>query len=131
MNVLDENILESQRLLLRSWRIHVRQIGVDFGVKGMKDPDVLPFLLTLPKPTFFTRDLGFFRQEFCHPKRSLVILAVGAMDAAFFVRAVLRSGRLNTHQKRMGLVVRAMPTGLVILRPHAPPEEVEWESTRT
>ncbi|MCI0746776.1 MAG: DUF433 domain-containing protein [Verrucomicrobia subdivision 3 bacterium] len=29
VNVLDENILESQRQLLRSWRIPVRQIGVE------------------------------------------------------------------------------------------------------
>jgi hypothetical protein len=59
VNVLDENLLESQRLLLRSWGIPVRQIGVELGRKGMADEEIIPFLLTLPRPTFFTRDLGF------------------------------------------------------------------------
>ncbi len=31
MNILDEQILENQRQLLRSWRIPVRQIGYDIG----------------------------------------------------------------------------------------------------
>ncbi len=31
MNVLDENVLESQRQLLRSWRIPVRQTGMEFS----------------------------------------------------------------------------------------------------
>jgi hypothetical protein len=35
MNVLDENIPEDQRELLRRWRIHTRQIGEDVGRKGM------------------------------------------------------------------------------------------------
>jgi hypothetical protein len=54
VNVLDENILESQRLLLRSRGISVRQIGLDLGRKGMADEEILPFLLTLSHPTFFT-----------------------------------------------------------------------------
>lgn len=37
MNVLDENVVESQRQLLRSWRIPVRQIGVAIGWQGLKD----------------------------------------------------------------------------------------------
>jgi hypothetical protein len=37
MNILDEQILETQRQLLRSWRIPVRQIGYDIGRKGLKD----------------------------------------------------------------------------------------------
>lgn len=36
MNVLDENIPDNQRQLLRSWRIHVRQIGHEVGRQGMK-----------------------------------------------------------------------------------------------
>jgi hypothetical protein len=39
VNVLDENILESQRQLLRSWRVPVRQIGHELGHKGMQDED--------------------------------------------------------------------------------------------
>ena len=33
MNLLDENIPEHQRQLLRGWRVLVRQIGVDVGRK--------------------------------------------------------------------------------------------------
>jgi len=47
MNILDENINESQRQLLRSWRIRVRQIGVDVSHKGIQDDEIIPFLLTL------------------------------------------------------------------------------------
>jgi hypothetical protein len=46
MNILDENINESQRQLLRSWRIRVRQIGVDSSRKGIQDDEIIPFLLT-------------------------------------------------------------------------------------
>ena len=36
MNILDENIPESQRQLLRSWRIRTQQIGHELGRRGMK-----------------------------------------------------------------------------------------------
>jgi hypothetical protein len=76
VNVLDENVLDSQRVLLRSCRLAIRQIGHDSGRKGMTDEDILPFLLTLRRPTFFTRDLGFYQRENCHPRYCLVCLAV-------------------------------------------------------
>ena len=41
MNILDENIPESQRQLLRSWRIRVRQIGHEIGSPGMKDEEII------------------------------------------------------------------------------------------
>jgi hypothetical protein len=44
MNLLDENIPESQRQLLRSWRIRIRQIGDEVGRKGMKDEAIIPLL---------------------------------------------------------------------------------------
>jgi hypothetical protein len=59
MNILDENIIASQRQRLRSWRIPVRQIGVDIDRKGFQDEEILPFLQHLHRPTFFTRDRGF------------------------------------------------------------------------
>jgi len=62
MNVLDENIVASQRELLRSWKIHFRRIGSELGRLGMKDhEDIIPLLHTLPRPTFFTHDHGFYR----------------------------------------------------------------------
>ena len=41
MNLLDENIPEHQRQLLRSWRIPIRQIGVDVGPKGISDAAII------------------------------------------------------------------------------------------
>ena len=35
MNILDEQIPESQRQLLSSWRVLIRQIGHDTGQKGL------------------------------------------------------------------------------------------------
>ena len=67
MNILDENIMESQRQLLRRWRIAVRQIGEDVARKGIKDDEILPLLHQLTRPTFFTRDLDFYARELRHP----------------------------------------------------------------
>lgn len=58
MIVLDENIPEEQRLLLRSRRVRAYQVGRDVGREGMKDEQIIPWLLELSRPTFFTRDLG-------------------------------------------------------------------------
>jgi hypothetical protein len=40
MNILDENIIASQRQRLRSWRIRVRQVGVDIARKGLQDVEL-------------------------------------------------------------------------------------------
>ena len=60
MNILDENVPESQPVLLRSWRIAFRQIGQDVGRMGMKDDEIIPLLHQLDRPTFFTLDGDFF-----------------------------------------------------------------------
>ena len=54
MNILDENVPESQRSLLRKRRVPVRQVGQDTGRKGMKDNEIIPLLHQLDRPTFFT-----------------------------------------------------------------------------
>jgi hypothetical protein len=58
--VLDENILEGQRLLLEASRLAPRKIGVDVGRKGMKDDEIVVFLRRQRNITFFTRDAGFY-----------------------------------------------------------------------
>ena len=51
MNVLDENIPEDQRQLLRSWRIRAYQIGREIGRQGLKDEQqIIPLLLELRRP---------------------------------------------------------------------------------
>ncbi|MBU6399907.1 MAG: hypothetical protein KGS61_06285 [Verrucomicrobia bacterium] len=127
MNVLDENILESQRQLLRSWDISIRQIGLELGRKGMADEEILPFLLTLSRPTFFTRDLRFAGSQICHARYCLIILAVGQYEVAHFVRRLLRHAAFNSQAKRMGAVIRVMPTRLAVWRLHTDQEiRVSW-----
>ncbi len=57
MNILDENIVETQCRLLRKWRIRFRQIGFGVGREGMKDSEIISLLHDLASPTFITRRL--------------------------------------------------------------------------
>ena len=123
MNILDENIIASQRQRLRSWQIRVRQIGVDIARKGLQDEEIIPCLYHLRRPTFFTGDRGFYRREVCHRQYGIVCLEVAPEEVAIFVRRVLRHSRLNTQAKRLGTVVRASHRGLGLWRLHAQEEE--------
>ena len=130
MNILDENIPESQRQFLKGRRIRTKQIGRDIGRKGMKDLEhVIPLLQTLVRAVFFTRDLGFFERRLCHRRYGVVCLAVGAQESASFIRRFLRQPYFNTVGKRLGKVVRVSETG-IRLWTHGEPEEVmiEWRS---
>jgi len=107
VNVLDENIPAGQRQLLESWRQGIRQIGVSVGRRGMQDDEVIPLLIELRHPTFFTRDDDFYDRKLCHAKYSLVYLAVEKNEVTAFVRRFLRHPQFNTKAKRMGTVIRA------------------------
>lgn len=122
MNVLDENILEDQRQLLLDWRVPIRQIGYEVGRKGMKDDEIIPFLLSLSRPTFFTLDMGFYRRGLCHARYSLVCLDVRHHEAATFVRRLLRHREFDTQVKRMGTVIRVSSVKLAVWRLHAEQE---------
>jgi hypothetical protein len=128
MNVLDENIPADQVDLLGRWRIRTRQIGQDLGRQGMKDEnEIIPLLLQLSRPTFFTRDLGFFEQRLCHPGYCLVGLAVSADEAASFIRRALRHPELETHARRLGKVIELQHSGiLVIEKSAATATKIEW-----
>lgn len=122
MNILDENILEDQRQLLRNWRVPLRQIGYEAGWKGMQDEEIISFLLGLRRPTLFTLDRDFYKRDLCHARYSLVYLDVRQSEAAMFVRRVVRHRDLDTQAKRMGTVVRASHTRVVVWRLHADQE---------
>lgn len=128
MIILDENIIEDQCQLLRSWRIRFRQIGQDVGRQGMKDEEhVLPLLRESARPTFFTRDLGFFDKKWCHKDYAVMCLAVSQNEVARFVRRLLRHPAFNTKASRLGAVVRVGPVDLRVWRLHSQQEEVvEW-----
>src|SRR5690606_5320437 len=128
MNILDENISKSQRQHLESWRISIKQIGVNAGRSGMKDREIIPFLQGLRRPTFFTRDDGFFKPQLCHARYSLIFLDVEKSEAAIFIRRLLKHSEFRTQAKRMGHVVRVSHTGLACWRLHVRDElHFKWD----
>jgi len=67
VNVLDENIVVTQRELLRSWKIHFRRIGGEVGRMGMKDRnEIIPLLHTLRRLTALFNDALFVFSQFGH-----------------------------------------------------------------
>lgn len=123
MNILDENIIKSQRQLLKSWRIRIRQIGYEVGRRGIKDDEIIPLLLELRRATFFTRDLGFYERSLCHKRYCLVCIAVEKHETAVFIRRLLRHGEFDTQAKRIGTVIRVSRKGLFVWRLHAKTEQ--------
>lgn len=121
MIVLDENIPEDQRQLLRGWRVRVHQIGEELERKGMKDDQILSLLLKLSAPTF-----DFWNSELCHDRYCLVVLELNPDEAATFVRRILRHRLLKTKAKRLGRVIRVDHLGMEILAIHEPPVFHSW-----
>jgi hypothetical protein len=103
VNVLDENLVVSQRELLRAWKIRFRRIGGEVGRLGMKDrEEIIPLLHTLQRPTFFTHAHGFYPPTLLHAGYCLVFLAVGADEIATYIRRFLRHREFRTRVQRMG-----------------------------
>jgi len=122
VNVLDENIVANQRERLNSWRIQIRHVGYDIRKQGLLDDAIVPFLLELRRPTFFTRDLDFYNRNLCHARYCLVCLVVGQYEVATFVRRVLRHPEFDTYAKRMGKVIRVTRINISVWQPHAEKE---------
>jgi hypothetical protein len=119
VNVLDENIVATQRQLLDSWRIRSRSIGGEIGRAGMKDRgEIIPLLHSLRRPTFFTRDHDFYKYDLCHRRYCLVFLDVAFDEAAEFIRRFLRHSAFRTQANRMGRVVRVYHTGVSYWQAH-------------
>src|SRR5262245_41414137 len=113
MNVLDEDIGQSQSQQLAARRIHFRQIGEGVGRTGMKDrEDILPLLHQLKQPTFFTLDHGFYHPMLLHHSYCLVFLDVWDDEAAEYIRRFLRHPEFRTQAQRMGKVVRVRHSGV-------------------
>ena len=112
MIILDENILEAQRLLLEAWNIPVRQIGLDVGRKGLKDDQIVVLLRRMRKPTFFSRDRGFYSPTLRIRHYAIVVAAVGQYEVAGFVRRFLRHPLFETQEGRAGKVIRLAPGGI-------------------
>jgi hypothetical protein len=117
--ILDENILDGQRLLLEASRMALRQIGVDIGHKGLKDEEIVVLLRRQRNPTFFTRDAGFFLPVHRHRSYCLVLTSVGQYEVATFVRPFLRHPDFDNQSKRMGSVARLSHAGIAVWRPRS------------
>jgi hypothetical protein len=120
--ILDENILDGKRMLLDSWRLAPKQIGLDLSLKGLKDEEIIPLLRQQHDPTFFTRDVGFYDRKLRHRKYCLVLMNVGQNEVASFIRRFLRHPDFDTQAKRMGLVVRVSHSGIAYWRARAQTE---------
>ena len=113
MNILDENIIASQRAQLRKWRIRFNHIGTEIGRRGMKDlTEIVPLLHSLRRSTFFTHDLGFFDPLLCHKGYSLVCLDIKANESAIYIRRFLRHRGFRAEKQRLGKVILARQRNL-------------------
>jgi hypothetical protein len=127
VNILDENIPEHQRQKLKNWRIRVYQISDDVGRNGIKDDEIITFLLTKRRSTFFSRDDDFYQRQLCHARYCLVHLSVSRYDAAIFIRRFLHHSEFNTQIKRMGTIIRISQIGVHLWQQHAEEEIfVSW-----
>lgn len=126
MIVLDENVPDNQRGLLRTWRVRAHQIGLDVGRPGMSDAEIVPLLHSLTRPTFFTRDRDFLQPWLCHSSYCIVYLDVGQYEVASFVRRTLLHRSLNTRAKRMGAVIRVNHDRIAVWRRGSEVERLDW-----
>jgi hypothetical protein len=128
VNLLDENIRDDQRALLRKWRIPFRQIGKEISRSGIEDEDLIPLLHRLHNATLFTQDTDFFKLHLCHEAYGLVYLDVKYKEAAEFIRCFLMLLPFDTQSKRMGIVARVHARGVEFWRKgKSPMQPVRWE----
>jgi len=106
MNVLNEDSPDDQRRWLLAKRVRVQKIGRDIGRSGLKDDGIIPCLLQLNRPTFFTLYQNFCDRRLCHQEYCIVYLEMDDDVVADYVRRVLRHPELNSKRNRMGLVIR-------------------------
>ncbi len=112
MNLLDENVRDDQRDLLRQWRIPFRQVGREISRFGIQDEDLIPVLCRLKNPTLFTQDKDFFNPRLAHARYSLIFLEVSNIEVAEYISRVLRHPNFCTKAQRMGKVLRVHGSGI-------------------
>ena len=112
MNVLDENIRDTQADYLRKIGLACRKIGSDLAARGTSDSDIIPLLLELKRPTFFTHDSDFWDARLCHSGYCLAYLEIKPRDAAGYIRRFLRHASFDTAGARMGKVVHIQTSGI-------------------
>jgi len=127
MIIIDENFPESQRQLLLSWRINIRQIGIEVGRKGLQDDEIIPLLLKYKNPTFISLDFDFYDRKLCHSKYCLAYLDLGQYESALFIRRFLRNKDFDSQKKRMGKVIKISHSGFLVWNVNAEtPQKYYW-----
>lgn len=107
MILLDHNIPEDQAEQLRRWRIRFRQIGYEVGRPEWDDQqEILRYLHSVKRATFFSRDLGFFHPSFRHSNYCLVVLTGHVLETAPLIRRFLRHSEFKTRAQRTGKAVK-------------------------
>jgi hypothetical protein len=71
------------------------------------------------RPTFFTRDIDFYKRNLCHARYCLVYMSVKQQEVATFVRRLLRHREFDTKAKRLGAVMRISQPGITVWHLHA------------
>jgi len=126
--LLDENFPESQRQLLKAWRVPVRQIGVEISRKGIQDEEIILLLLRFRNPTFFTLDDDFYSLSLCHARYCLIFVDVAQYESAAFVRRFLRHKDFDTEAKRRETFIRLSHAGIFLWLLHSQKEvHQNWE----
>jgi hypothetical protein len=119
MIVLDENIRQDQADFLKQGRIAVRKIGCDLAIKGTGDADIVPLLLKLKQPTFFTQDKDFWKLNLRHEGYCLAYLDIPAREAALYIKLLLRNPLFDTSAKRLGKVMHIHKDGISFYSTHS------------
>ena len=118
---------QDQRRLLSLWRIRHRQIGREIVPSGTQDADIIPWLHSLKKVTFFTHDRWFYKPRLRHLAYCLVWLDLKDVEAAQFIRRFLDHPMYGTNADRLGKVVRVHHRGIEAWAPGAArPTAVTW-----
>lgn len=93
----------------------------------MADDEIIPLLLRLRRPTFFTLDFDFYERSLCHLRYCLACLEVGQYEAATFARRLLYHREFDTEAKRMGTVIHVTHVGIAVWRLRAEQEvKLKW-----
>lgn len=125
MTLLDENMPHGRQMIQLG--IALRQVGYEWGRKGMSDEEILAVLRGKRRTTFLTCDQGLYRRPNCHPNYCIVLLAVPPMDVVDYARRFLRHPLFRTFADRQGKVIRVQPTGFTYWERNAAHEvEVDW-----
>ena len=107
--------------------IALRQVGFEWGRKGMSDGEILAHLRREKRVTFVTFDAHFYRREYCHAGYCLVQLAIPPGQVAYYAKRFFRRRSFRTFAARQAKVVRVQPTGVVCWEQNAPREiEIAW-----